>query len=92
MLWKALAAFENTRYRPFARTLKGSFLALFGLLDGVMQERDRIAERWYGKCAKKNTTEMHRQENSRDDKTAIELFLSGVRALALQSPSQAPER
>jgi len=28
---------------------------------------------------------MHARENSRDNKTAIELFLSGVRALALQS-------
>ena len=27
--------------------------ALFGLLDGGMQELDRMAERWYGKCAKK---------------------------------------
>jgi hypothetical protein len=26
----------------------------------------------------KTVTEMHRQENSRDDKTAIELFLGGV--------------
>jgi hypothetical protein len=29
-------------------------LGLFGLLDGGMQELDRIAERWYGKSAKKN--------------------------------------
>jgi hypothetical protein len=54
MLWKALAAFQNTRYRPFAPTLKGNILAVFGLLDGVVQERDRIAERWHGECAKKN--------------------------------------
>jgi uncharacterized protein (TIGR02246 family) len=29
--WR-LAAFRNTRYRPFAQTLKGRLLALFGLL------------------------------------------------------------
>ncbi|MHB1423271.1 MAG: SgcJ/EcaC family oxidoreductase [Gemmataceae bacterium] len=32
--WR-LAAFQNTRYRPFARTLKGRVLALFGLLPTV---------------------------------------------------------
>jgi uncharacterized protein (TIGR02246 family) len=29
--WR-LAAFQNTRYRPFAQTLKGRILTLFGLL------------------------------------------------------------